>query len=145
MKLIDCYIINGYKYVLQYLIIVLIFFIAYTAYLLTTNNNDIFNIQVFKKYKDYTWWEVMHFILFAGLGFVFPNHHVKYFLVGVALEGVELGLHSFKFNKHFAKFLNCDHKYELNDSWWQDNTSLDLISNTLGYAVGSYLSNYCTL
>jgi hypothetical protein len=92
---------------------------------------------------DLDYWSVTHFLLFAFIGFVKPEHVMTFFSIGVAFEIFEDGMAS----DATTQLINCKDKnvkrsmtgdifckgYE--DSYWYGKAD-DIIINLLGYLTG---------
>lgn len=85
------------------------------------------------------WWSVSHFLLFGFLGFVLPNRHFSFLMLGAAFELVEDMLSS----DNTTQLADCRTKKEgimcalsINDDYWYAKWD-DVFVNLLGYTVGS--------
>lgn len=105
-------------------------------------------VQLVMKHKLITvpsfnldWWSLSHAVLFALYGFIIPNHHMTFTMLGALFELLEDALSSDattqladcttkdKKNKVMCKFsINTDYWY----AKWDD-----IIMNFIGYSIGS--------
>jgi hypothetical protein len=81
-------------------------------------------------------WAFLHFSCFCLITYLFPQHYIIIWVLGVAWEIVE-----FMFKDHPFYFSDC--KYTLTTDkeggWWYGRYE-DIIVNTLGMYLGYYLS-----
>jgi hypothetical protein len=92
---------------------------------------------------DLDYWSVSHFMLFAAIGFIKPDHAFTFFSLGVLFEILEDGLSSSK----TTKIINCTKNSDKNsfigsimcsgydDSYWYSKID-DIFINLLGYVTG---------
>jgi len=93
------------------------------------------------------WWSLSHFFLFAAFGYLMPNMHMRFFMLGLLFEIFEDGLSS----DQTTQIVDCTDSKTKNqsvigkifcrgwpDSYWYMAIS-DPIVNLCGYVVGSSL------
>ena len=92
------------------------------------------------------WWSISHLILYGILGFIIPNQHFTFFLLGSGFEIVEDMLSS----NETTQLDNCNTpdknekimcKMSIDNDYWYAKWD-DIFINLLGYTVGS--SARCT-
>lgn len=98
--------------------------------------------QEFFKFPEcsFDWWSVSHAVLFGIFGFLLPNHHFSFALVGISWELFEDYLAA----NEDVQFYNCKEKNNqekfwcngLVDGYWYCNVS-DIWVNMFGYIIGS--------
>lgn len=93
----------------------------------------------------FDWWSISHAILFGIFGFLIPNYHTSFFLLGTGFEIVEdmlsgdstTQLADCMTNDKDSKFM-C--KFSINDDYWYAKWD-DVFVNLLGYTLGSSARN----
>ena len=96
------------------------------------------------------WWSVSHIILYAIFGFLIPDRHSTFLLIGVIFEIVEDMLSSDK----TTQLINCLDannknnimcKFSINNDYWYGKWD-DIFMNLLGYTFGSSMRNtFCNV
>lgn len=89
----------------------------------------------------FDWWSVSHALLYGIFGFLIPNYHVSFFLLGAGFEIVEdmfsgdstTQLADCMTNDKDSKFM-C--KFSINNDYWYAKWD-DVFVNLLGYTLGS--------
>lgn len=96
--------------------------ISATSFYYTNQNNKsgILDIEL----KMITGWRLSHFVMYAIIGFLFPEKILLWFIVGLIWEVIELTLRNIT-----------------NNDWWGTTTDYitDIIINLIGFIVGAYL------
>ena len=84
------------------------------------NKSGIFDVEI----KMITGWRLSHFVMYAIIGFLFPEKMLMWFIVGLVWEVIELTLREIT-----------------NNDWWGTATDYitDIIINMLGFVVGAYI------
>lgn len=82
-------------------------------------------------------WASLHVLLFAVIGYLYPECFVTATILGVVWEFAEDFLGSLGITKGKAFRTNV-HKVEYNDTWWAGSFK-DIILNTVGFAFGAML------
>lgn len=74
--------------------------------------------------KMITGWRVSHFVLYAIIGFLFPEKFLLWFIVGLVWEIIELTLREIT-----------------NNDWWGTLSDYftDIVFNMVGFIVGAYI------
>lgn len=88
---------------------------------------------------DVDWWSLSHFLLFAVIGYIIPNHITEFALIGAGWEVFE----DCMANDENKKLVSCDGAKSIlchgfKDSYWYGKWD-DIIMNTAGYIVGHEL------
>jgi hypothetical protein len=83
------------------------------------------------------YWALLHFIVYAGMGFMFPDKYLFFLTAGIAWEVFEHynGLYDLYF---FGLTFN---RGTANDDRWWYGRMIDVVANTTGYTLGSYIHN----
>lgn len=82
---------------------------------------------------DIDWWSVLHIVLFAILGYLFPGNFLMFFLLGAVWEVIEWGTGNPDLREALLGFKFRDNKY------WFGRVS-DILMNGVGLAIGEYLA-----
>ena len=91
----------------------------------------------------FDWWSVSHAVLFGIFGFIMPDRHFSFFLLGAGFEVVEDMLSSDK-TTQLADCMSPDKdsklmcKFSVNDDYWYAKWD-DVFVNLAGYTIGSAL------
>jgi hypothetical protein len=91
----------------------------------------------------FDWWSISHAVLFGIFGFLIPNYHTSFFLIGSGFEIFEDMLSSDASTQladcttpdKDSKFM-C--KFSINNDYWYAKWD-DIFINLLGYTLGSSL------
>jgi len=87
------------------------------------------------------WWSVSHAVLFGLFGFLIPNYHFSFFLMGCGFEVFEDMLSGDE-TTQLADCMTADKhtklmcKLSINDDYWYAKWD-DVFVNLLGYTIGS--------
>lgn len=93
----------------------------------------------------FDWWSVSHAALFGIFGFLIPDYHFSFFLVGCGFEVFEDMLSGDK-STQLADCMSPDKdsklmcKFSINDDYWYAKWD-DVFVNLLGYTIGSSIRN----
>ena len=102
--------------------IAIVMAISATSFYYTNQNNKsgILDVEI----KMITGWRLSHFVMYAIIGFLFPEKMLMWFIVGLVWEVIELTLREIT-----------------NNDWWGTATDYitDIIINMLGFVVGAYI------
>lgn len=91
----------------------------------------------------FDWWSVSHAVLFGIFGFLMPNYHTSFFLLGTGFEIVEDMLSGDE-STQLADCMTSDKDTKvmcmlsINDDYWYAKWD-DVFVNLLGYTLGSSL------
>jgi hypothetical protein len=92
---------------------------------------------------SFDWWSVSHFLLFGIMGFIIPNFHTTFFLLGTGFEIFEDMLSGDKTTQlsdctNVSNKSNIMCKFSINDDYWYAKWD-DVFVNLAGYTIGSSL------
>jgi hypothetical protein len=96
----------------------------------------------------FDWWSLSHLVLFALLGFLIPNYHFTFFLLGAGFEVLEDALSSDATTQLVnctmpdAKCNNLMCRFSINDDYWYAKWD-DVFINLVGYTIGSSVRSTC--
>ncbi len=93
----------------------------------------------------FDWWSVSHALLFGIMGFLIPDYHTSFFLLGAGFEVIEDMLSGDKTTQladcmSASKESNIMCKFSINDDYWYAKWD-DVFVNLAGYTLGSSLRN----
>lgn len=82
-------------------------------------------------------WAFLHFACFCLITYLFPQHYILIWILGVSWEIIE-----FIFKDHPFYFSDCKYKLttDKDEGWWYGRYE-DIIVNTLGMYLGYYMSS----
>ena len=96
------------------------------------------------------WWSISHILLYMIFGFLIPDKHTTFLLIGVIFEVLEDMLSSDK----TTQLVNCTDsinknnimcKFSINTDYWYGKWD-DVFMNLLGYTLGSSARNtFCKI
>lgn len=92
--------------------------------------------------NDCDYWGVSHFLFFAILGFLYPNHHLRFLIIGGVWEIIEGKIGSVNYGDNsiihlFGGWGKNKDKKTTND-WWYGRMG-DIVFNISGYSIASWL------
>jgi hypothetical protein len=89
----------------------------------------------------FDWWSISHALLFGIMGFIIPNFHTTFFLLGTGFEIFEDMLSG----DQTTQLVDCMNgsnksnimcKFSINDDYWYAKWD-DIFVNLAGYTIGS--------
>lgn len=126
------------------LLVVFAFIVVYYVYRRLVGGNvataDPLNRKVFSLpclENCCSWWPISHFLLYAILGFFFPQCFFLLFLIGIGYELLEMILAKI-FGSERQPLAEADH-VEYSQNWWSGSLK-DILFNVLGLVTGVALA-----
>ena len=135
--------LNKYKIYDVYLLLAcILLIILYGNILDYIDKEDVLAYKFYDNCNDCDYWGVTHFIFFLSMGLLYPNRHLKFLLLGGAWEVIEgvAGSVEYGDNKFIKLFGGWGKNKEMikTNDWWYGRMG-DIVFNTFGYTIGSYL------
>ncbi len=87
-------------------------------------------------------WAISHILLYAALAYLFPEHLVLLFFIGVLWEIVE-ECYGWMLRNGYTKAPPCIQLSDVRNTWWFGRWH-DLVSNSIGLLIGYGIYKYTT-
>jgi hypothetical protein len=106
--------------------------------------NDNLANKFYDNCNDCDYWGVTHFLFYAALGLLFPNHHLRFLFLGSMWEIIEGKVGSVNYGDNsivhlFGGWGKNKIKTTTND-WWYGRMG-DIVFNMAGYTVASWIAS----
>lgn len=93
--------------------------------------------------NDCDYWGITHFMFFAMLGFLFPNHHLRFLIVGAIWELIEGKIGSINYGDnsiiHLFGGWGMNKTNKKTNDWWYGRMG-DIVFNMTGYTIASWIA-----
>jgi hypothetical protein len=94
------------------------------------------------------WWSISHMVLFFTLGYIKPDRHLQFLILGIAWELTEDYLATNSNRIVLPNKMELSPNYGMSccqvaekDNYWYAKAD-DILMNVIGYAIGSRISPY---
>jgi hypothetical protein len=145
--MLDCIIIKGRRIrEVHVLIVCVIIIILYGQFLERVVKKPDRLTSKFAKCNGCDYWGILHTLFFTLLGFLFPNQHLKYLMLGILWEVIEAIIGCVNSGDVFINLFGGwgvktkENSARFGDAWYYGRLS-DVFFNTVGYNIGSSLRN----
>ncbi len=132
-------------------VVIVLYFIILTTFTKNVISSDMLNTKVFSipwLENCCSWWPISHVVLYAVLGFFFPDCFVFLMTVGIAWEGME-SMAAYFTGRERQKLVTPQSEgstplVEYSTNWWAGSTK-DVLMNLVGFIIGWVLRKATSL